>query len=44
MSSKLKQFTRAELIKITSKRFCERHNVKSIKEYQEKIEDLLKEN
>lgn len=40
---KKKQHTRAEIREITSKKFCERHNVKSIKEYQDKINELLEE-
>ena len=40
---KTKQYTRAEIRKITSRKFCERHNVKSIKEHQDKIEELLEE-
>lgn len=39
MSDKFHQHTRAELIKTTTKRFCLRHNVKSIKEYQELLEE-----
>lgn len=40
---KRKQYTRVEIREITSRKFCKRHNVKSIKEYQDKIEKLLKE-
>lgn len=39
---KRKQYTRAEIREITSRKFCKRHNVKSIKEYQNKIEKLQK--
>ena len=35
-----RQYTRRKIIEITSKRFCERHNVKSIKEYQKKVGDI----
>lgn len=40
---KIHQYTRAELSKITIKKFCERHNVKSINEYQEKNDIKVKE-
>lgn len=34
-----KQYLRAELQKITTMRFCLRHNVNSIEEYQEKLKE-----
>ena len=40
---KKKQYSRAEIQKITTTRFCLRHNVNAIEEYQEKLKDLLGE-
>lgn len=40
---KKKQYSRTEIQKITATRFCLRHNVNTIEEYQEKLKELLGE-
>lgn len=40
---KKKQYSRADIQKITNTKFCLRHNINTIKEYQEKVKELLGE-
>lgn len=39
---KKKQYSRPEIQKITTTRFCLRHNVNTIEEYQEKIKRIIR--